>query len=144
MKAYCSVCGVERKLLSRLRYSVLRSQVTCGRGVGVEVPEPEGGWVIAKEPNELEGSSSKNWSLGSSCGRFAGSGLSSTIYKVAYLYISKSQRHGMKACHAPEASASCSHKHSHFPRSSGMPHSASTIMGSGVSFAISFRNSGRA
>ena len=43
-----------------------------------------------------------------------------------------------------ESSASSSQRHSHFPKSSGMPHSASTIMGSGVSLARTLRYSGLA
>ena len=43
-----------------------------------------------------------------------------------------------------ESSAASSQRHSHFPKSKGIPHSASTIIGSGVSFANAFRNSGLA
>lgn len=45
---------------------------------------------------------------------------------------------------APESSKSGSHKHSHLLKSNGIPHSASTIIGKGVSLAMSLRNSGRA
>ena len=43
-----------------------------------------------------------------------------------------------------ESSAASSQRHSHFPRSKGIPHSASTIIGRGVSFANALRNSGLA
>jgi len=43
----------------------------------------------------------------------------------------------------PESSTPSSHKHSNFPKSRGIPNSASTIIGKGVSFANSFKNSGR-
>lgn len=41
-----------------------------------------------------------------------------------------------------ESSATSSQRHSHFPKSRGIPHSASTIIGRGVSFARALRNSG--
>ena len=44
---------------------------------------------------------------------------------------------------SPLSSAPSSHSASHFPRSSGMPHSASTTMGSNASFVAASRNSGR-
>lgn len=44
--------------------------------------------------------------------------------------------------HRPLSSPPSSHRLSHLPRSKGIPHSASTIMGNGVSFAIALRNSG--
>ena len=45
--------------------------------------------------------------------------------------------------HSPESSPSSVHRHSHNPKSNGIPHSASTIIGRGVSFARVSRNSGR-
>jgi hypothetical protein len=52
---------------------------------------------------------------------------------------------GRKVCVqcAPWSSAPSSHKASHFPRSRGMPHSASTIIGNNISFVAESRNSGR-
>ena len=44
--------------------------------------------------------------------------------------------------HRPLSSPPSSHRLSHLPRSKGIPHSASTIIGNGVSFAIALRNSG--
>jgi hypothetical protein len=43
-----------------------------------------------------------------------------------------------------ESSAASSQRHSHFPKSKGIPHSASTIIGRGVSLAKALRNSGLA
>lgn len=42
----------------------------------------------------------------------------------------------------PESSAFSSQRLSHFPRSRGIPHSASTIMGNGVSLASASRKCG--
>ena len=43
----------------------------------------------------------------------------------------------------PRSSAPSSQSASHFPRSRGMPHSASTIIGRSISFVAASRNSGR-
>ena len=48
------------------------------------------------------------------------------------------------AIYSPESFPSSVHKQSHSPKSNGIPHSASTIIGRGVSFAKVSRNSGRA
>ena len=60
------------------------------------------------------------------------------IIKLVFLRIIR------KETDWPLSSPSSSHKHSHLPKSSGIPHSASTIIGNGVSFASALRYSGRA
>lgn len=60
-------------------YSVFRNHVTCGIGVGVEVPEAPPAGVY--EPDIEAGSSKRSWSFGSSFGGFWGSGLSSKNIK---------------------------------------------------------------
>ena len=91
--------------------------------------------------------------MGSSGGRLLGSGLSAghegDIGQRATRGRYQAQKGIQEAnsrtyTHSPESSAPSSHRHSHFPRSRGIPHSASTIMGNGVSLAMSSRNSGRA
>jgi hypothetical protein len=93
--------------------------------------------VGGKAVVDVDGSPSSSASFGSRGGRFEGSGFKA-VSRQSKLVLDS---HPRRKC-ALESSASSSQRHSHFPKSSGMPHSASTIMGSGVSLASTFRNSG--
>lgn len=123
---------------SLLRYSVFRSHGTWA-GRGADTPEPDAGAApFAYGAEFVDGSPRRKRSFGSNGGRFSGSGFSAKDGMSAVV------RARGWVLHGPESSTSSSHKHSQHPRSSGIPHSASTIMGNGVSFARAFRKSGRA
>lgn len=123
---------------SLLRYSVFRNHGTwAGSGVEELVTTPDVG-PFENGVELEEGSPNRNRSFGSRVGRLSGSGFSA----VRRSMVSVEPR--VQEAHAPESSASSSHSDSQRLKSSGMPHSASTIIGRGVSFAMAFKNSGRA
>ena len=102
------------------------------------MPDPDTGAAPFVNGAEFaDGSPRRKRSFGSNGGRFSGSGFNA---KGSGYECSTCKR----VLHGPESSTSSSHKHSQRPRSSGIPHSASTIIGNGVSFAIAFNKSGRA
>jgi len=128
-------------------YSVFRNHVTVG--IACDELEPPVEPLTNNEDPTVE-SPSRNWSLGSSFGRFFGSGFKA-IEKKRRIRVETATRSRntdynlgqVSAQHSPESSSSV-HKDSHKPKSSGMPRSASTIIGRGVSLAKVSRNSGRA
>lgn len=71
---YTSFCDIRGAIeaASRLIYSVFLSHGTCA--IGVDVPEPTLENSPAPNPEDDDGSRSKNWSLGSSKGTDSGSG----------------------------------------------------------------------
>lgn len=154
MYTYCSWKAVEeRETPSRVIYSVFRSHGTCGiAGAGVDGPEDVPNIMFVYVPDDEVGSPKRNSSLGSSLGRLSGSGFRTVVVSLIQVFemikseVSIEHAKNMRINHerVRESSAPSSHKHSHWPRSSGIPQSASTIIGRGVSFARSFMNSGRA
>lgn len=127
-------------------YSVFRNHVTVGTTFDELEPPAE---LLTNNDDPVE-SPNRAWSFGSSFGRFFGSGFSATEEnkktRSCPRYLAKHKRHlrlgGLGG--SPESSPSSVHRHSHSPKSNGIPHSASTIIGRGVSFARVSRNSGRA
>ena len=142
---YWSEVELGRLVPSRLvMYSVFRNHVTVGTACDELEPPAE---LLTNNDDPTVESPSRNWSLGSSFGRFFGSGFSA-IRKTRsghHEFAKRRPQPGLSEVqHSPESSPSSVHKHSHNPKSSGIPHSASTIIGRGVSLARVSRNSGRA
>ena len=131
--------SAERVEASRLRYSVLRSHETCGTGVGVDAPEPGVAKAPAVKLGVAEGSSNSIWSFGSRGGKFWGSGFRAGVGGQV-----RGKRERTLVYCVPESSASFSHSDSKMPSSSGIPSSASTVIGKGVSLEMSSMNSERA
>lgn len=115
-------------------YSVFRNHGTCANGAEAPLPLP----TFAVIPVEVDGSDKRNASFGSSFGKLEGSGFNALFHVPVTprwnLYLGQN---------IPESSAPSSHNDSQFPNSKGIPSSASTIIGKGVSFTSSFKNSGR-
>ena len=128
-------------------YSVFRNHVTAGTTCDELGPPAE---LLTNNVDPPDESPSRNWSFGSSFGRFFGFGFNAIKKpektRLGHHNLAKHKpKPGLsRVQHQPESSPSSVHRHSHSPKSNGIPHSASTIIGRGVSFARVSRNSGRA
>ena len=94
-------------------------------GPGVFTIEALECWPLAS-PGIAKLSETRNWSSGSNSGLFRALGFNAV--EPINATVTELDRQD-----SPEVSAFSSQRHSHLPRSSGMPHSASTTIGNGAS-----------